>query len=165
MGITYYLNRRDLFWGQMIAIFRNRAFMALSVLLIGFFAFTICSCDEFHKAGLPERIFFIVFSIVVACGFYLVLQFIAAMIMVTFGKHVGLLGAHTLEIKDDGLEESTTVNKSLHRWNPSFRISESGNYVWIYPTDGRYFLVPKRPGGHEGNLAEFVLQLRTKIGR
>jgi len=165
MQLNYFLKKRDILFGRMSLIVRNRVMLTFSIMVVGFVAFSLIPGEVFHRSSLAGRIVMIVFSIGFASIFYLGVQLVLHLIMVLSGRHVGVFGAHALEIKDEGLEESTPVNKSLHRWNPSFSVKEFGNYVWIYPTDGQFFMIPKRPGGHDGNLAEFVAQLKIKIGR
>ena len=165
MKLTYHQQRRDLLFGRMSLMVRNKVLLVFSIGVIGFMTFAVCSGEAFQQANLLARFFFIIFSLVFATLFYVSVQLVIQLFMVLFSKNVGLLGTHQLEIKDEGLEESTAVNKSIHRWNPSFSVKESGRYVWIFPTDGHYFLIPKRRNGHEGDLTEFIIQLKSKISQ
>jgi hypothetical protein len=144
-------------------MFQNKILLSIYVFTIAYCTYSLSTGDEIRKQPVPFRILFTVFSIGFVAVSFVGLLFVLNLLMVLASKHVGQVGLHTLEIKDEGLEESTAVNKGLHRWNPSFRIKEFGNYVWIYPTDGQYFLIPKRQGGHEGDLSGFLAQLKAKI--
>ena len=92
---------------------------------------------------------------------YLMIQFILQLIVVFAGRHSGVFGEHTLEIKPEGLEETTAVNKSLHRWNPAFRVRLWAGYVWIYPTEGQFFIF--RQNQCDGNVPEFLALLKSRI--
>jgi hypothetical protein len=146
-------------------MFHNKVLLLFSILAVGFLVYEMSTGEEVRKQSVFVRGVFTVFSAGLVTVVYFGGLLVLHLILVLSSKHVGVLGSHTLEIKDEGLEESTTVNRSLHRWNQSFRIREFGNYVWIYPTDGQFFLIPKRQEGHEGDLSGFIAQLKTKIGK
>jgi hypothetical protein len=83
--------------------------------------------------------------------------------MTFFGKNTGVVGEHTLEIKEEGVEESTAFNKSLHRWNLSFKIRARLGYVWIYPTDGQFFIIRNDPALCQGDMAAFLDAIRVRM--
>ena len=165
MQLNYYLNGRDIYFGRVMLMFYHKVLLTFSILTICFLTFELSSSPEVRRYGISFEIFFIAVAFGLSVVVYYGCMLVVTLFMVGFGKHVGLLGAHKLEIKDEGLEESTTVNKSLHRWNPEFRVKEFGNYVWIFTTADRFFQIPKRNGGHEGDLAGFVAQLRSKMSK
>ena len=142
---------------------RRKILLAMGVFSIGIFTYALSTGPELRGQPLLVRAIFMGFVLVFAVLLYVAVLLGLNLLVLLTSKNIGLVGWHTLEIKEDGLEECTEVNRSLHRWNPSFKVFEFGNYLWIYPTDGQFFLIPKRVGGHEGNLAEFVASLRTKI--
>jgi len=147
----------------MILLVQHKLLLLFSIFMICAFTLQFSMSDEARKQGVVFQVFCGAFCLVAFTIFYALFMLVFHLIFILAGKHVGVLGAHTLEIKDDGLEESTAVNKSLHRWNPQFKVREFGNYVLIYPTDDKYFQIPKRNGGHKGDLATFLAHLKTKI--
>lgn len=75
----------------------------------------------------------------------------------------GVLGEHTLAITDEGLVESTAVNRSLANWGTSFRIRETGRYAYIFVSDTNAHVVPKTSPPLEGSVDEFLNALRARI--
>lgn len=75
----------------------------------------------------------------------------------------GVIGEHTLEITDEGLVESTEVNRSLSNWRTPFRIRETRRYVYIYISCGSAHVVPKAKPPLEGSVTEFIAELRSRI--
>jgi hypothetical protein len=163
MQISYSLNKRDVFFSRIVYMFQNKMLLGISLIVVCLFAFAISTSDEARKYSVGVRII----VAMVAFGFsafqYLAILVVLYLIMTYSSKLTGVIGPHRMVIKDEGLEESTAVDQSFHRWSNSFRIKEFGSYVWIYPTDQKLFLVPKTPGRCEGDLAEFLEQLRTRI--
>jgi len=165
MQLKYFVKKRDILFGRLSLMFRNKILLGFSILVISLLTWSISTGPEYDKTTIFVRIACILTALVFSTIVYFALQILLHLIMVWCSKHRGIEGSHTLEIKDDGLEESTDINKSLHRWNPSFSVKEFGNYVWIYPTDGHFFVIPKRSGGYEGDLAGFLALLKTKLGK
>jgi len=163
MQLTYSLNKRDVFFARMLWTFQNKILLIFFILTACLFGASLSTGDEAHKFGAVVRIVTAIFGFGFAAVFYFAVMLLLNWIMVYSSKLAGIVGVHTLEIKEEGLEESTAVNKSLHRWNPSFRIKESSGYVWIYPTDQQFFLVPTKPGRCQGDLAGFLNELRAKL--
>jgi hypothetical protein len=163
--LNYYLKKRDILFARMSLMVRRKILLAMSVFSVGIFTYSLSTGPEFRGQPFLDRLVFAGFVLVFTVVLYVAVLLGLNLLVLLTSKNIGQVGWHTLEIKDDGLEECTEVNKSLHRWNSSFKILEFGNYLWIYPTDDRFFLIPKRAGGYEGNLAEFVALLRTKIGK
>ena len=64
--------------------------------------------------------------------------------IVMFKKFRGSLGDHELEIQDEGLVERTDVNESLHRWAGFHKIVRTNRYLYIYVTDNKVHIVPRR---------------------
>jgi hypothetical protein len=163
MRFTYELRKRDLLFAHTSALVRNRILLFLTVVWVAFNTYS-CSKD-LGNVSLGLRIVWMFFSaLVITCllgAFFLLIN----VLLILSRKHTGIVGEHTLEIKEDGLEETTTVNRSLHRWNPAFRINKFGPHVWIFTTDTQFFLIPKTPEAHDGNLEEFLAALRSRMNQ
>jgi hypothetical protein len=127
------------------------------------FAFAISTGEDARKYSGAVRIVTAIIALGFSAGLFLTVTLLLTLVHTYSSKLTGVIGAHTMEIKDDWIEESTAVDKSFHRWNASFRVKEFGNYVWIWPTEQKVFLIPKKPGRYEGDLAGFLAELKTKI--
>ncbi|MFO1460183.1 MAG: hypothetical protein U1G08_12320 [Verrucomicrobiota bacterium] len=77
----------------------------------------------------------------------------------------GVLGEHTLEITDDGLVESTEVNRSLSNWRTRFRIQKIRRYAFIYISATNVYAVPRYRAPFEGSVDEFLAALQERIQR
>ncbi len=78
-------------------------------------------------------------------------------------KDQGVLGEHTLEITEDGLVESTEVNRSLANWRTVFRILESRRYAYVYVSATNAHIIPKHKIPIEGSVDGFLVALRARI--
>lgn len=165
MQIRYTVKKRDILFARMSFMVRNRVLLVFSILIVCFLTWMTMSGTQGPKMNILARIIADIIVFTIFAALYIGFQVVVNGIMILFSKHRGVEGLHLLEIKDEGMEESTEVNKSLHRWNPSFRVQEFGNYILIFPTDGVFFIIPKRRGAYEGDLASFCHLLKSKIGQ
>jgi hypothetical protein len=78
-------------------------------------------------------------------------------------KDKGVLGKHTLEITEAGLQEATDVNNSLHKWGAAFRIRETRNYAYIYVSETNVHIVPRTRCCSQDSVKGFLAELRTRI--
>ena len=73
------------------------------------------------------------------------------------------LGEHTLEITDEGLVESTSVNRTLLNWRTPFRIRHTKRYGFIFLSPFNSHPVPKLVPPLEGSTPEFLAELQRRI--
>ncbi len=160
MQLNYSLNKLDILFARILMVFQNKTLLGFAFLVVCFFTLSLSTAAEVDAV---TRVVVAVISFVFTAILYFAIVIALTAITTYLNKFSGVIGTHALEIKEEGLEESTAVNRSFYRWNASFRIKEFGNYVWIYPTDSVFFLVSKKQGAYEGDFAAFMDQLKTKI--
>ena len=56
----------------------------------------------------------------------------------------GIICEHTLEITDEGLVETTEMNRTMHKWSSVLRIMNIFGYLFVYVGDQNAHQVPRR---------------------
>src|SRR4051812_1599435 len=143
MCLRYSLTRWDLFRAGLRAILHQRVLLIVFVPLLVFLAWSSFTYEENQKLALPMRVTATMVSVAMCAGFGLLAGAIFVGAQSFLRRDTGVLGEHTLEITDEGLIESTHVNRSLSNWRTSFRIRETGRYVYIYISAGTAHIIPK----------------------
>jgi hypothetical protein len=77
---------------------------------------------------------------VILVGAFLFVGFIIAFAL----KHEGVLCEHVLEITDEGLVESTELNRTLHKWLSVSRIMRMFGYLYVYVGEMNSHQIPLR---------------------
>lgn len=114
-SITYRLTRWDLFANHMTLWMRNRILQLILVLFLSFelwfglFRFP----GHFSALKLAYRCLVI---LVTSVGLMLVTFVFVGLAMSFLLKQRGVICEHVLEITDEGLVESTEMNRTMHRW-------------------------------------------------
>ena len=78
-------------------------------------------------------------------------------------ENQGTLGEHTLEITEEGLIESTEVNRSVANWKTPFRIRQSSRYGFIYISANQAHIIPMRNPQLEEPPKEFLNELQKRV--
>ncbi len=166
MRLRYELTRWDLFKAQLLAIpFQRPVVVFLLLFLVGMWAFVFCSQQSLEDAD-------IIFSAIAATVVTLLAGSAVAVItaiLVAFrtlvGSDPGVLGEHTLELTDEGLIESTAVNRSVHSWATPFRVRPTIGYVFVFITRDQGHIIPLNRAPLEGSVGLFLEELQARIHR
>jgi hypothetical protein len=163
MRVDYSITRMDLFRAQARVFLKNRILWLVALPLFGFTWWSTFSWPEIRNQ--PSVVKFVTASLstlicasVGAAGGCLFLALQTAL-----RRDKGVLGCHSLELTEEGLVESTDVNRSLMKWGGTFRIRETRRYVYIYVSDTSFYLVPRARVAPGGPLEPFLAELRGKI--
>lgn len=141
----------------------HRALLIVAVPLLGFMWWSSFTYDQNRHLPLPVRITVATFSSAIAAGVGILAGVLILAVQSFLRRDRGVLGEHTLEITEEGLVESTEVNRSLANWRTLFRIKETGRYAYIYISEGQAHVIPKARPALEGSVAEFLTTLRATI--
>lgn len=165
MRLRYTLNRWDLFRAGLRAMLRQRVLLFFAIPLLVFVGWSTYTYDENRELPPPVRIAVATLTAATCAGVGILagVSIIAAQSILR--RDTGVLGEHTLEITDEGLLESTEVNRSLANWRTSFRIHETSRYAYIYISVGNAHVVPKGKPPLEGSVPDFLRELRARIAK
>jgi uncharacterized membrane protein YdbT with pleckstrin-like domain len=166
MKIRYYLTRIDIIKASIQSIVYNRALMVylciFSLVMAGL------SFRSIFEGG--ESLYLVIFSILFELAIIAILIVIGIIITTSlslflFGKGKGILGEHELEISNEGLIERTEFNVSLHKWKGVTAVRESSRFyfVRVNETGGAFHVIPKKDRMIEGDLGQFITEIRQKI--
>jgi hypothetical protein len=165
MRLRYEITRWDLLAAGMRSMFFERlmVWVALAT-LAGFWWFIFTRVERIEEAHTITSILFATVSTlcIAAAGLFGAFIVNATRACVRNGK--GVLGEHTLEITEEGLVESTDVNRTLANWNSAFQIRRTGSYAFIYVSVGNAHVVPLKTLPLEGSVEEFLDELQSRIG-
>ncbi|MDD5263045.1 MAG: YcxB family protein [Methylacidiphilales bacterium] len=162
MKICYNLTRLDLLHARVVRLLANRPQIVLLLAISGFFLITAFTQEANASKDVTYKIIYAGIEIVFVVGAGLVggVLMIVAQCLTTKGK--GVLGKHTLEVTDEGLVETTEYNTSIHRWPAFHKVTKSRGFLWIFVTDSLIHIVPLKRPLLEGNLADFVEQIKRR---
>jgi hypothetical protein len=109
------------------------------------------------------KVLMIIFSAIVWAAFLLALALAVTACTTFFARKEGMVCEHTLQLLDDGLEEQTHVNRSVHRW-PLVKGMRKAWGMWaVFGLNGMLFVFsPSRV--LEGDPGEFARILSEKKG-
>jgi hypothetical protein len=163
MQIRFSLSRLDLFRARAAVLLCSRALWALwgGIGALVFYSAFTTELKEPHGTGF--RLTLAAVETVVVLGFSIGFAMAFTLFQTFAGKGRGVLGEHTLRLTDEGLEETTEYNVSLHRWSGFGKCRERGGFFFIYVTDTMAHVVPLRRPLLEGDLAEFRRALEPKL--
>ena len=165
MRLRYKLTRLDLFIVSFQVLLFQPVFLIVVISILAFAWWNTFASAEITGYSLPVRIIAAMFSAAQAAGAGLLAGILIIAAKSFMRKDKGVIGEHTLEITDEGLVESTEVNRSLSNWRTPFRIREMRRYVYIYISSVSAHAVPKTKQPLEGSVAEFITELRSRIGK
>lgn len=75
----------------------------------------------------------------------------------------GVLGAHTYEIRENGLFESTGVNETLSSWKSFWKIRVTSRHLLLLQTTGALHIIPRRSFPDGQSFSDFVQAVRGHI--
>ena len=162
VSIIYNLSKFDVFSNYFTILLRNRIIMMFVAAMLVFNLFLVFKDPWVADKPWP---FVILYALIRSVIFLLILLFVQAVLgaLTVFSQRDrGLIGQHVLEITDEGLVESTDVNRGLHKWAGIHKIKSGGAYLYIYTGATRFFQVP-RQGIQSGHLETFEAELRRRV--
>jgi hypothetical protein len=161
-AVQFSLSRWDVVFCRLWVLAHNGKLMA--ILLLMCLGVPILSYQRPENIGFPVA-HFVVYSaitfILMAC-LMTVFQILFHMFWVFVNKNRGVVGEHTIEIRDDGLIERTAVNESLHRWPGFGKIQASRRYLFIFATDNIVHYVPLRSFPSAEAATDFRNELQSR---
>ena len=163
MRVRYEITRLDLFRAGFRAMISQRILWLFLSALSAFSWWNTFTWEGAQKEPLPARIIIATFTAATGIGVGLFVGVVMAATQSFLRRDKGVLGEHALEITDEGLVESTIVNRSVANWITPFRIRETKRYARIYVSDSNYHLLPKLRPPLEGSVDGFLDALRAKI--
>ncbi len=163
MRLRYTVTRWDLFSAGLRAVVHQRVLLIVAIPLLIFVWWNTYIYDENRELSLPVRILVATLTSTACAGVGVLAGVVIIAVQSFLRRDRGILGEHTLEITEEGLVESTEVNRSLANWRTSFRICETTRYAYIYVSVGSAHVVPKAKPPLEGSVAEFLGELRARI--
>lgn len=163
MRLRYTLTRWDLFRAGLRAILHQRILLICLIPFLTFIGWSSYTYEKNQELALPARVTVAMFTAALCAGGGFVAAALTLAAQSVFRKDTGILGVHTLEITNDGLVESTEVNRSLANWRTLFRIRETSHYFYIYISLGHGYVIPKARAPLEGSVSDFLDELRARI--
>lgn len=95
--------------------------------------------------------------------FLLILQLVFSFLYAYTTRKEGVIGEHTLEIREDGLLEETMFNSSLNKWSGLQKIWKSNSFIGIHITDFLVHLIPIVKVKEKEILSDFAHEINRRI--
>jgi YcxB-like protein len=71
------------------------------------------------------------------------------------GKIKGVLGKHTIEISEQGIQETTEVNQSFFVWTGIYSIEYNDSCIYVFISPTRAYIIPKSSFSNEEGATNF----------
>ena len=160
--IRFNTTRWDLYWSLNHRLLLGRG--SLIVLLVIWAWCTFDTAEKFLESD--GSAVFKVMAVAVGAffwGFVLVaLQFVVAAFMILFLRTEGLVCEHTLRLLPDGLEEETTVNRSLQKYAVVDGMKKMWGF-WVVRAAGGNAFIFRPEGLISGDPAAFAAKLEARL--
>ncbi|CAM2973917.1 YcxB family protein [Rariglobus hedericola] len=164
MKLRYTLTRWDLFRAQLRGFMCNNRALLWLILIAAIYMFYTSMTGSYtadHSLVVKLLTAFMMVCVVIGAAFLGGMTVTVLNLFLSKGK--GVLGEHTLEVTEEGLEERTEFNVSLQRWNGIPRVLKIGRSYMIYITDASAHVIPPPSGILEGDAEQFIATVRAKI--
>lgn len=104
----------------------------------------------------------ILYSIVIASVlFFILLCIVVFRICFSSSYKMGVLCEHVIEIDENGVTESTTINRDFRSWSAIYKIKQNKKYVFIFVGKYRCHAIPKNSFDSIGASNYFYANLIT----
>ncbi len=165
MEITYYVTEKDLIIAKRFA--RKTSPLIKNMHNITMFIVVLAPCIGFLLRGQ-----FTVFGIVLMLMEILTMVlFVLGGLKIAYplmdkysvkllGKNNGVLGEHKIQLTEEEIIESTSINKSYVKWSAIERIDEDDNYIFITTIARETYNIPKRDFASTDSAKQFYSQAR-----
>jgi hypothetical protein len=161
--ITYRLTRWYLFANHLTLWMRNRILQGFLILFVVWQLWSRLS--PIVGFASPLGLALQAAGVLVFFGGVVVVTLVAVgFAMAFFLPQRGVICEHTLEITDEGLIETTDMNRTVHKWPSVSRIMNIFGYLFIYVGDQNAHQVPRRYIPPE-QMANFERELRARCGK
>jgi hypothetical protein len=161
--ICFSLDRWDVFRCRLWIMAYNRFLIILSLGLSLGIPLLNLRDPEIASRSVGFRLFYIVvFTTGLTFGIMVALQVLVQLVWLMLQKNRGVLGAHELEIHDQGLTERTDVNESMHRWSGFHKVSSTRRYLFVYVTENIMHYIPKRCFPSSGEAKKFKDEIERR---
>ncbi|HSY17340.1 MAG TPA: YcxB family protein [Candidatus Acidoferrales bacterium] len=163
LSITYTVTRSDMLCWHFYVLCRNRILIVLVTAVSLFVAWRDLQMPEMAKFSLAPKILYALFITALMFGFVGCATMATMWLSTRFKKLKGVLGEHTLEIRDDGLAERTAVNESLIRWAGIHKLVHTRRHLIIYVTETNAYLVPRKYFASPQDENQFRAEIEKRI--
>lgn len=164
MKLRYTLTRWDLFRAQLRGFMcNNRALLWLMLIAAVYMFYTSMTDSSAVDRSLAVKLISAFLMVIVVLGAAFLAGMSVVVLNLFLSKGKGVLGEHTLEVTEEGLEERTEFNVSLQRWNGIPKVQKMGLSYLIFITDASAHVIPPPSGILEGDAEQFIATVRSKI--
>ena len=163
LSITYTVTRGDMLRWYFYVLCRNRILIAIIAAVSLLVAWNDLRMPEMAKFSLAHKIMYAVFITALMFGFVGCATMATMWLSTRFKKLKGVLGEHTLEIRDDALVERTDFNESVIRWAGIHKLVQTGRHLIIYVTETNVYLVPRKYFASPQEEKQFRAEIEKRI--
>ena len=156
MRLTFYTSRLALALGTAARLHHLR--MVRVVVPVAALIMTLLHLPKLHEPDRPTTVVAAILYYVIVALFLSFCGFMGPMIAILLSKKAGSICLHTLTLEEDGLQEETEVNRSLHFYRDVGRAYKRLG-VWIIPAGPGCFVF-RESEATEGLPAAFAKELQ-----
>ena len=162
MKIRYSNTRFDVFQGKLFLTTYNRGLRLIESVIIVVLGWMLWRGSD-STYSVASRAFTVGLCLLFVVCVVLAARVLLVAVSVFLEKNKGLIGEHSLELKDEGLEERTEYNTSLHKWVSPMKIRTAGNCRLLYVTDNSAHIIPPQCRVLEGDREQFLSAIKARM--
>jgi YcxB-like protein len=163
MEITYYVTAKDLIISKRFT--RNISPLIKRIDNIMIFVIILIPCIAFLLRGqftvghiILMLIEILILSLFIFVGLKIQYSLMDKYSIKLLKKNNGILGEHKIQLTEEEIIESTSINKTHHKWAAIERVDENDDYIFITTTAGGTYNIPKRDFASTDSAREFYSQ-------
>jgi hypothetical protein len=160
MTATYHITEQDYVNGMRLHQRGTRSVKATYIILVASLAFLTVFGPERVRA---MAIGGLVGGVAVMLLFQLL--FMPMMARRHYRKYKAIQEPITIELKDEGVEFTTTDSHSVFKWDKILKWRQNEHYILIYPMPQIFFLITKTITNQSFDLAALTDNLTTHVGK
>lgn len=161
MKIGFDLTKEDMWIFGRYAAFRNIRFKLKLIKNIVLFALVIFLYCAFSKFKVLETI---VFVMVFVLGYvYVQYKVLKLKVMKAYASKGAYLGAHELEIGQEGIREVLPVGEDFHDWANYHELIKYKRYIYVLWGENTGNIIPNKAFQSEADKLEFIRFVESKI--
>jgi hypothetical protein len=166
MRLRYELSRRDVLVAMLGVQFYLRGNYLIAVLVLPVMWWYLFQFVEgLTGSDTVVRVIFATLVTLVGGVGSLGVMLMLPVVLFNLWARSGVIGEHTLELTDEGLVESTDVNRTLRNWDTPFRVRTTPGFTHLEVGGGHVYPIPTGRPPIEGSVPAFLDELSARVRR
>ncbi|PKM73907.1 MAG: hypothetical protein CVU91_02340 [Firmicutes bacterium HGW-Firmicutes-16] len=157
MKVMYDLNKTD-FWNINKYILLHTKARHMLILELIYAALLVAAL--FLELNLKSRNDLLIYVIILLLLYVFIYIFVKIKVINLSMHYEGIYCGHLMEVNENEIIESTSVNETHYRWTYIKNISQNEQYIFIFFGYNQSYVIPKRAFNSDGEASDFFYKVR-----